>query len=435
MPNVVVIGAQWGDEGKGKIVDMFAAAADCVVRFQGGNNAGHTLVVDGRKFVVHLIPSGILHPGTLNLIGNGVVVNPAVLLDEIEGLRAGGIDVTPERLMISSRAHVITPCHTWLDRQREASRGKSKIGTTGRGIGPAYEDKAARIGIRIQDLRHPGRLTRRLERVYAFRQLPRDGDGDNDLPPFDAIVEQLLEQGMKLAPYLGDVSLALQRARAEGRSILFEGAQGTFLDVDHGTYPFVTSSNTVAANAATGTGVGPHYLEQIAGIFKAYTTRVGSGPFPTELDDDVGARLQEQGGEFGATTGRARRCGWLDLPLLRTAVRLNGFTHLCLTKLDVLTGIDPIRVCTAYRLGDRMLTELPDDPDALEQLEPVYEELPGWTEDLRQVRRRDDLPEAAAQYIARIEADLDVPISLISVGPGRSENADIWNPFAPGGKA
>ncbi|RMF12243.1 MAG: adenylosuccinate synthase, partial [Candidatus Dadabacteria bacterium] len=275
-------------------------------------------------------------------------------------------------------------------------------------------------------------LSRRLERVYAFRQLPRDGDPENGLPPFDDIVEQLLEQGMKLAPYLGDVSCALQRARQDGKNILFEGAQGTFLDVDHGTYPFVTSSNTVAANAATGTGVGPHYLEQIAGIFKAYTTRVGSGPFPTELDDEIGARLQEQGGEFGATTGRARRCGWLDLPLLRTAVRLNGFTHLCLTKLDVLTGIDPIRICTAYRLGDQLLTELPDDPDALEQLEPVYEELPGWTEDLREVRRRDDLPEAAAQYIARIEADLDVPIALVSVGPGRSENAGVWDPFAPG---
>ncbi len=430
MPNVVIIGAQWGDEGKGKIVDMVAARADFVVRFQGGNNAGHTLVVDGNKVVVHLIPSGILHPETVNLIGNGVVVDPLVLLEEIQELATSGIDVTPQRLKISSRAHVITPYHRYLDRYREELRGERKIGTTGRGIGPAYEDKVARLGLRIQDLRHPGRVARKVELVARFRNIPVDGDATLDLPPMRDIVDALVEQGVSLAPYIADVSATIYEAHNRGCNILFEGAQGTFLDVDHGTYPFVTSSNTSAANAATGSGIGPGLLENVTGIFKAYATRVGAGPFPTELDGDEGDELRSKGEEFGATTGRPRRCGWLDLPLLRTAVRLNGFTHLCMTKLDVLSGLDTIRVADSYRLGDRILTELPEDPEEIEQLEPVYRDFPGWAEDIREARERDELPDAARAYVAAIEADLGVPISLVSVGPGRKQNAGAWLPFA-----
>lgn len=429
MSNVVVIGAQWGDEGKGKIVDMFASQADYVVRFQGGNNAGHTLVVDGKKFVVHLIPSGILHPRTLNLIGNGVVVDPEVLLEEINELNQGGIAVTPKRLIISGRAHVITPYHRYMDRKREELRGSGKIGTTGRGIGPCYEDKVARIGIRIQDLVNPGRVKQKVDRVAAFRGYPHHGDAVNGLPPLSSIVDQLVELGVKIAPFIGDVSQIIHQASKHGKSILFEGAQGTFLDVDHGTFPFVTSSNTVAANAATGSGVGPGQLQRIVGIFKAYTTRVGSGPFPTELHGTEADALRDKGGEFGATTGRPRRCGWLDLPLLRTAVRLNGFTSLCMTKLDVFSGLPMLKVAEAYQLGDKVLHELPDDPDDTERLIPIYREFPGWNQEIRTARTLDELPTNARNYIRAIAEDLGVPIDLVSVGPGRHENALSWQPF------
>ena len=429
MSTVVVVGAQWGDEGKGKIVDMFASRADYVVRFQGGNNAGHTLVVDGKKFVVHLIPSGILHPGTVNLIGNGVVVDPGILLEEMAELRAGGIAVTPTNFIVSGRAHVIAPYHGYADKRREELRGSGKIGTTGRGIGPAYEDKAARIGIRIQDLRHPGRVKEKIDRVATFRGYPKEGDPAGGLPSLRDIVDMLVEHGVKLAPHIGDVSQTIYMAATQGKSVLFEGAQGTFLDLDHGTFPFVTSSNTVASNAATGTGVGPRCLERIVGIFKAYTTRVGSGPFPTELHGAEGDALRAKGGEFGATTGRPRRCGWLDLPLLRTATRFNGFTSLCMTKLDVLSGLDTIQVAEAYRLGDKVLRELPDDPDEIARLEPVYRSFPGWTQEIQGARTLDELPKNARDYIKAIAADLGVPIDLVSVGPGRHENALTWQPF------
>lgn len=429
MSNVVVIGAQWGDEGKGKIVDMFASQADYVVRFQGGNNAGHTLVVDGKKFVVHLIPSGILHQQTVNLIGNGVVVDPQVLLEEIAELQSAGINVKPDRFVISGRAHVITPYHRYMDRKREELRGSGKIGTTGRGIGPCYEDKVARIGIRIQDLIHPSRVKQKADRVAAFRGYPKAGDTANGLPPLGDIVDQLVEIGVKIAPFIGDVSQIIDAAAKRGKSILFEGAQGTFLDVDHGTFPYVTSSNTVAANAAVGSGVGPGQLQRIVGILKAYTTRVGSGPFPTELHGAEGDALREKGGEFGATTGRPRRCGWLDLPLLRTAVRLNGFTSLCITKLDVLSGLPILKVADAYRLGDKVLRELPDDPDETERLVPMYRDFPGWSEELRAARTLDELPTNARNYIRAIADDLGVPIDLVSVGPGRHENALSWQPF------
>ena len=433
MPNVVIIGAQWGDEGKGKIVDVFAERADCVVRFQGGNNAGHTLVVGDRKVILHLVPSGVLHPGTLNLIGNGVVVDPKILRGELENLAKAGFELAPGRLLISGHAHVITPYHRYLDLQREALRGEAKIGTTGRGIGPAYEDKAARLGLRMVDLLHPERLARKVADVWRLRRLPEGGDPAGGLPAPADIVADLAAEGRALAPHIADVSRILCDAAASGKRILFEGAQGTFLDLDHGTYPFVTSSNTVSANAATGTGVGPHALQEIVGIFKAYTTRVGSGPFPTELFDDIGRTLLEKGAEFGSTTGRARRCGWLDLPLLRTAQRLNGFTRLAMTKLDVLSGLDEILVCEAYELDGVRLDELPMDPDDIERVKPVWRRLPGWRDDLREARTPDDLPPAARAYVDAVATAVGVPISIISVGPGRHENAATWEPFATEG--
>lgn len=429
MPNVVVVGAQWGDEGKGKVVDLFAEKADCVVRYQGGNNAGHTLVVDGHKVILHLVPSGVLHAGTLNLIGNGVVVDPKILRSELDHLAAAGFGLGPDRLRISGHAHVITAYHRYLDLQREALRGAGKIGTTGRGIGPCYEDKAARLGIRMVDLLHPERLVRKVEEVWRLRRLPTDGDEAAGLPSPAALVAGLVEEGRALAPFIADVSRILCDAAAVGRRILFEGAQGTFLDLDHGTYPFVTSSNTVAANAATGTGVGPHALHEIVGIFKAYTTRVGSGPFPTELFGETGQLLLERGAEFGSTTGRARRCGWLDLPLLRTAQRLNGFTRLAMTKLDVLSGLDEILVCEAYELDGHRIDQLPMDLADIERLKPVWRRFPGWKADLRQARTPDQLPPAARAYVDAVAAAVGVPISIISVGPGRRENAATWEPF------
>lgn len=430
MPSVVVIGAQWGDEGKGKIVDLFATEADYVVRFQGGNNAGHTLVVDGKKVVVHLIPSGLLNPHTVNLIGNGVVVDPAVLIDELEQLAATGNALTPERLRISATAHVIAPYHRWLDRTRELKRGRNAIGTTGRGIGPAYEDKMARIGLRMGDLRDRAQIAEKLAEAAAFRGFPTEGDAAGGLPSLATMADDLARLGEQLVPHIDNVSRIVNDAWKAQKRILFEGAQGTFLDVDHGTYPFVTSSNCIAGAAATGTGVGPGVLEQIVGIFKAYTTRVGSGPFPTELHDEVGKTIMARGHEYGATTGRARRCGWLDLPMLRTAVRLNGFTHLVMTKLDVLSTLPTLKVCTAYELDGRELDELPSDCREIERLKPIYREFAGWDQELRDIRCSEDLPTAAQEYLAAIADDLGVPIVVVSVGPGRTDNCCHWEPFA-----
>ncbi len=424
MSNVVVVGTQWGDEGKGKIVDLLTEEAGLIVRFQGGNNAGHTLVVGQETFVLHLIPSGILHADKICLIGNGVVLDPEVFCRELDGLSARGIDVRAERLVVSPKTHVIMPYHRLLDKLREETRTGEKIGTTGRGIGPCYEDKASRVGIRAGDFLQPELLREKvnvalIEKNALFRQ----HYGVQELS-VEAVLESVAGYGQRLCAYLGDVSEHIALAESQGKTVLFEGAQGTHLDIDHGTYPFVTSSNTVAGNAAAGAGCSPMLLGTIMGIVKAYTTRVGSGPFPTELFDATGDYLQQKGGEFGATTGRKRRCGWLDLALLRESIRLNGVREIVLTKLDVLSGLDRIALCTGYLLADRELRYPPQGEGQLGQVRPVYEEMPGWSEDIDQAQCWDDLPGAAREYVLRIEKELQTPVSIISVGSNRTQTID-----------
>lgn len=430
MPNVVVVGTQWGDEGKGKIVDLLTEQAQVVVRYQGGNNAGHTLVVGEEKFIFHLIPSGILHPGTMCCIGNGVVLDPEVFLQEIDRLRSRGLQVGPENLRVSERTQVIMPYHQRLDLARERAKGAGKIGTTGRGIGPCYEDKVARLGIRVADLVEPQLLRTKLKEILPEKNfLLEKLFGDK---PFtlQEILEPYQEMGQRLKPLVANVSVLLQQAAQEGKNILFEGAQGTHLDIDHGTYPFVTSSNPVAGGAATGAGVGPGALHRVLGIVKAYTTRVGGGPFPTECLDDIGTHLQECGVEFGSTTGRPRRCGWLDLVVLREAVRLNGLTGLAVTKLDVLSSLKTLRLCVAYNLDGERRDSMPATLPDLERCRPVFEDLPGWHEDIRGVRRFEDLPLTCRQYLKRVEELAGVPIQLVSVGPDREETILVQDPFA-----
>jgi adenylosuccinate synthase len=434
MPNVVVIGAQWGDEGKGKVVDLLTEHAQVVVRFQGGNNAGHTLVVGGQKTVLHLIPSGILHAGKTCVIGNGVVVDPAVLVKELDALKERGFLKDDAHFLISDNAHVIFPWHKLLDSYREKARGVSAIGTTGRGIGPAYEDKVARRGIRVRDLLHPERLRRRIdERLPGVRDELRElcRAANEQAPELDAqkYQEEFSALGERLRPYVHDVSLYLAGQVQRGARILFEGAQGTLLDVDHGTYPFVTSSNCVAGNAATGSGLGPTTIDKVMGISKAYTTRVGGGPFPTELTDETGDRLRKVGDEFGATTGRPRRCGWLDGVVLRYAVRVNGLWGMALTKLDVLSGLKTLQICNAYELDGKRITELPGDYEDLARVKPVYETLHGWDEKLAGVRTFDELPENAKRYVRRVEEICGVPVVCISVGADRGETVLLQNPF------
>jgi adenylosuccinate synthase len=429
MPNVVVIGAQWGDEGKGKLVDLLTQDADVVVRFQGGNNAGHTLVVGGQKTVLHLIPSGILHPGKACVIGNGVVVDPEVLAHEIAQLKGRGLLADDRQLVLSLDAHVIMPWHKALDLAREARAGAGKIGTTGRGIGPTYEDKVARRGLRVRDLLDEERLARKVkERLpAAAEELARLGAVASWKE--DEIVSRYTALGRDLRPYARDASLWLHEAMKAGKSLLFEGAQGTLLDVDHGTYPFVTSSNTVAGNAATGAGVGPTAIHRVIGISKAYSTRVGGGPYPSELKDATGEELRRIGGEFGATTGRPRRTGWLDALALRYAARVNGLDGLALTKLDVLTGFPEVKIAVAYRCGDRTFTEMPSDLETLERCEAVYESLPGWTEKLAGARRWQDLPAAARAYVERVAQLTGVKVIAVSVGAERDETIVLENPF------
>ncbi len=429
MPNVVVIGAQWGDEGKGKFVDLLTQQADVVVRFQGGNNAGHTVVVGGEKTILHLIPSGILHPGKACVIGNGVVVDPEVLADEIAELKARGFLKDDGQLVLSLDAHVIMPWHKALDIARENRMGAGKIGTTGRGIGPTYEDKVARRGLRIRDLLDEARLARKVkERLATAREeLARLGAA-LDVEEA-ALLKKHIELGRMLAPFAKDASLWLHRAIKSGKSLLFEGAQGTLLDVDHGTYPFVTSSNTVAGNAACGSGVGPTALDRIIGISKAYSTRVGSGPYPSELKEATGDRLRQVGGEYGATTGRPRRTGWIDVLALRYAVRVNGLDGLAITKLDVLTGFPEIKIAIGYKCGERNFDEMPSDLETLERCEAVYETLPGWTEKLEGVRRWDELPKAARTYLERVAQLAGVKIVAVSVGADRGETIVLENPF------
>ncbi|RMF94730.1 MAG: adenylosuccinate synthase [Gammaproteobacteria bacterium] len=426
--NVIVIGAQWGDEGKGKIVDLLTERAAAVVRFQGGHNAGHTLLIGGEKTVLHLIPSGILRDGVVNIIGNGVVVHLPSLLAEIDALESRGIEVAG-RLLISAACPLILPTHIALDQAREAAAGREAIGTTGRGIGPAYEDKVARRALRMSDLLEPARFRQRLAetmRLHNFLLEHYHAAAGCDI---DATASQWLDMAARVRPLISDTAGFLGRLQARSAPLLFEGAQGTLLDVDHGTYPFVTSSNTTAGAAATGSGIGPAAFDYILGIVKAYTTRVGSGPFPTELFDDMGAHLARVGAEFGATTGRPRRCGWFDAVALRRAVLNNSFSGLCITKLDVLDGLKTIKLCTGYRLDGEELDSPPLVVDRYAEVEPVYETLPGWRQSTVGVTSLDELPAEARAYLARIERVLGVPVDMISTGPDRDENIIVRHPF------
>lgn len=416
MTVTVIIGAQWGDEGKGKITDILAEKVSWVVRYQGGNNAGHTVVVGDKKFKLHLIPSGILYDSCVSVLGNGVVVDPEGLLGEIDALAKEGIVITPDRFKISSIAHVILPYHRALDLQQESSRGGNKIGTTGRGIGPAYTDKISRRGIRMLDLLHPDRLRSLLQQAQWDTIVPHSG------LVLDAVLQQYLALGQRLAPFMVDTSLLINQAITDGQSVILEGAQGTFLDVDHGTYPYVTSSNPIAGGACTGVGIGPNRVSRVVGVAKAYVTRVGEGPFPTEQCNEIGTMLQVRGAEVGTTTNRTRRCGWLDMVGLKYAVRVNGITDICLTKLDVLDELSEVLVCTGYRLPDgRVLTAFPLDHDEFAQAEPCYDVLPGWQSDTSGVTHYADLPPNAKRYIEYVSTMAGVPISLISVGSRRHQ--------------
>ncbi len=429
MPAVAVVGAQWGDEGKGKVVDILAEHADIIARYQGGNNAGHTLVVDGEKTVLHLVPSGVLHPGKICVIGNGVVVDPEVLLSEIERLQARGFVLDESTFKISDRAHLIMPYHRAIDLARERLRGEGRIGTTGRGIGPTYEDKMARIGIRFADLLDEESFTELLRTTLAEKNAYLRALLDEEPFDFAEIHQTYVRYRERLARFVTDVSVLLCDALAKGQRLLLEGGQGTMLDVDHGTYPFVTSSNTVASAACTGVGIPPSRITAVVGIAKAYTTRVGSGPFPTELQDALGEKLRQDGDEFGATTGRPRRCGWFDAVVVRHAVRINGISGLALTKIDVLTGIDPLRICVAYEHRGKRYEHFPASGQLLRQMQPVYEEMPGWSESLSGARTLEDLPRNARRYIDRLEELTGAPMFLVSVGANRNETILIKNPF------
>ena len=426
--NVVILGTQWGDEGKGKIVDLLTEQADAVVRFQGGHNAGHTLVIGGQKTVLHLIPSGVLRAGVQCLIGNGVVLSPEALLKEIDTLEDSGVPVQ-DRLKISAACPLILPYHVALDQAREARRGENKIGTTGRGIGPCYEDKAARRALRLGDLRDPARFGSALEEVLDYHNHVLAHYYGVDTLEFSAVLDEALAHGERLMPMMADVTSLLHEYRKTQARLLFEGAQGSLLDIDHGTYPFVTSSNTTAGGTATGSGFGPLFLDYVLGITKAYTTRVGSGPFPTELFDETGLRLAERGHEFGATTGRPRRCGWFDAVALRTAVNINSVSGLCLTKLDVLDGLEEISVCVGYTNDAGETVANPIDAVDYENLRPVYETLPGWSESTVGLKSLDVLPANARAYISRLEALVGAPIDIISTGPDREETILLRHPF------
>jgi len=427
--NIVIVGTQWGDEGKGKIVDLLAEYADIVVRFQGGNNAGHTMVVNGEQFITHIVPSGILQKKTC-LIGNGMVVDPAVLLKEFDNLSNNGIDVGPDKLKISENAHIIMPYHKAIDLAREKMKGDKKIGTTGRGIGPCYEDKAARGGIRFVDLLDPEVFREKVNIILEEKNfyLKRYLSAETFDP--DSMTDQYLGYAEILAPHVVNISIVMSQAIKAGQQILFEGAQGTHLDIDHGTYPYVTSSNTVSGNACCGAGIGPKEITGVIGIVKAYTTRVGKGPFPAELFDETGDAIQKKGAEFGATTGRRRRCGWLDTVLLRNSARLNGLTGLVITKLDVLGGLKSLKICTGYEYNDKIVHDFPASLKILETCKPVYETLPGWSEEISDIRKIEDLPQNAKNYLDRIEELTETPINIISVGPGRNETILLINPFS-----
>ena len=423
MPATVVIGAQWGDEGKGKVVDLLAERSDMVARYQGGNNAGHTIVAGDEVYKLHLVPSGILYPGTVCVIGNGTVVDPGALCDEIDGLEKRGVSL--ETLRISGNAHLVMPYHVMLDGASEMRLGRFSIGTTRRGIGPCYEDKAARVGIRAQDLLDPKILVRKLEVALGHKnEVLEKLYGMPRLEP-EAVAADLLEHAERLRPFIADTALLIDEALREGKRVLFEGAQGTMLDIDHGTYPFVTSSNPIAGAACTGTGIGPTRIDTVLGVSKAYVTRVGEGPFPSELADADGRRMLERGNEFGTTTGRRRRCGWLDLVALRYAVRLSGMTQLALTKLDVLSGFREVKLCAAYEDRDgAVLVNFPYHQTVFHGCRPIYESMPGWDEDLSECRTLEELPPRAREYVDAIAEAVEVPITLIGTGQGRHQVID-----------
>jgi adenylosuccinate synthase len=423
VPAIVLLGAQWGDEGKGKATDLLGERVDYVVRYQGGNNAGHTVVIGDKKFALHLLPSGILTPAVIPVIGNGVVIDPQVLLDEMKGLQERGVDTS--KLLISANAHLITSYHVTLDKVTERFLGKAKIGTTGRGIGPAYGDKIARIGIRVQDLFDESILRQKVEGALANKNQVLVKVFNRRTLDVDAVTEDLLAFAEPLAPYVADTSLVLNRALDEGKVVLLEGGQGTLLDVDHGTYPFVTSSNPTAGGACTGSGIGPTRITRVIGILKAYTTRVGSGPFPTELFDADGERLRSVGGEVGVTTGRPRRCGWFDAPIARFAVRVNGLTDIFLTKLDVLTGFDRIPVCVAYDVDGTRVDEIPTTQTDFHHATPIYEYLPGWTEDISGAKSLADLPANARSYVEYLQEISGAPISAVGVGQDRNATISV----------
>ena len=428
MTNVVVVGAQWGDEGKGKIVDWLSERADIVVRFQGGHNAGHTLVIGDMTFKLSLLPSGVVREGKLGVIGNGVVIDPWALREEIARLRAQGLRITPENLRIAENATLILPLHRELDLWREEAAGRGKIGTTGRGIGPAYEDKVGRRAIRVNDLVNLDTLGPKLERILVHHNALRRGLGRPEFSQ-DVLMTALEDVRDDILPHVDVVWDLLDRARRGGKRILFEGAQGALLDIDHGTYPFVTSSNTVAAQAATGSGVGPHVVGYVLGIAKAYTTRVGSGPFPTELDDEIGQRLGERGHEFGTVTGRQRRCGWFDAVLARQTIKVAGINGIALTKLDVLDGFEEIKVCVGYRSAGEQIDRLPAGQNAQAQVEPVWETFEGWSQSTRGARKWADLPAQAVKYVRHIEELIECPVTLLSTSPERDDTILMHDPF------
>ncbi len=429
MGNVVVVGSQWGDEGKGKVVDWLSSRADVIVRFQGGHNAGHTLVIGDTVFKLSLLPSGVVRPGKLSVIGNGVVVDPWALLEEIDAIRAQGVDITPDSLVLAENAVLILPVHGAVDRAREAAAGAGKIGTTGRGIGPAYEDKVARRAIRVCDLADPEVLPEKVQRLLVHHNALLRGLGAEELAAED-LLDKLKTVAERILPFADVVWRRLDDARRAGRRILFEGAQGAMLDIDHGTYPFVTSSNTVAAQAAAGAGIGPSTLNYVLGITKAYTTRVGAGPFPTEQDNEIGQLLGERGHEFGTVTGRRRRCGWFDAVMVRQAVKTGGLSGIALTKLDVLDGVDQLKVCVGYRLDGREIDHLPASQSAQAAVEPVYEDVEGWRDSTQGARRWADLPATAIKYIRRIEELIEAPVDLLSTSPERDDTILVRDPFA-----
>jgi adenylosuccinate synthase len=426
--NIVIVGTQWGDEGKGKIVDLLSEFADIVVRFQGGNNAGHTIVVNGEQFISHLVPSGILQKKTC-LIGNGMVVDPAVLVEELDNLESKGIKIGSDNLKISEKAHIIMPYHKQIDIARERKKGDKKIGTTGRGIGPCYEDKACRRGIRFVELIDFEGFTEKIKTVLEEKNFYLKNYLSSETLDPQSIIDQYKGYAERLAPHVVNISVVMNQAIKANQQILFEGAQGTHLDIDHGTYPYVTSSNTISGNACCGSGIGPKEITGVIGIVKAYTTRVGEGPFPTELFDEIGDAIQVKGAEFGATTGRKRRCGWLDSVLLRNSARLNGLTGLAITKLDVLDELESLKICTAYDYNGEIIHDFPASIKILKDCKPVFETLPGWSEDISDVRKVEDLPQKAKNYLQRIEALTETPIQIISVGPGRDQTIIVENPF------